>query len=809
MRIKITKKNGFKTIDLSPAKWVWYPSQRTLPNTFVLFRKEINVPDQPVNVKGWISADSRYKLIVNGQRIQWGPPPSDPRWTEVDHTDLTKHITKGKNTICAEVLYYGHGEGTWTIGKPGLIVYLQIEYKNGKKETVVTDDTWYSYLDRAHKPGQYRRWYLRSLQEEFNARIHPYGWDKQDFQVDKNWVPVMVLDCPSDKPAVCSSYGDYIMNTSCDETVVSGLAAREIPLMNETKVPVLRAVDSFRVNWLKNPDDWFEFRTPGSFEIVDTPVVTQISADKWQLPANKTGFTGAAITFEFKEQLVGWPYFTVDAPEGTVIELMCQEAHDPAKTKWLDTHFFCWSRYICKEGINYFEPYDFESFRWVQLNVRNNKRDVIISSVGARRRIYDWPAEPEIQCSDKKIQTVIDASINTLYNCAQETCVDGMGRERQQYSGDVGHQLHAIRYMFGETRLPERFLRTYSDGLTPEGYFLDCWPSIDRLNRVLEREIGLSNWGPILDHGVQFVFDCWYHYMETGNSDIVRYVYPKLVRFAEYLQTIIDKDGLVKVEDIGVPVVWIDHFAYKQQRHKQCAFNLNIAAMLSHGLVPLAKLFNDKKNSIKYAKLSKTILVSTINKFWDKKQKLFVINLPWIKQEKKPVYCDRSLATAVLFNQCPANEIKESLRILAGCPDNMGFSYPANAGWRLRALAQNGFANVVLNELRTKWANLDSVIQNNTLQEMWTISPDTAEEWSHCPVAPIYVLFMDIAGIKPVEPGFKTVAIKPQLGDIENLQLVAHTVQGDIKFSAIKSNEHHKISVILPPGCKATKNSIM
>jgi hypothetical protein len=27
-------------VSLHPARWIWLPSQRTLPNTFVLFRKE-------------------------------------------------------------------------------------------------------------------------------------------------------------------------------------------------------------------------------------------------------------------------------------------------------------------------------------------------------------------------------------------------------------------------------------------------------------------------------------------------------------------------------------------------------------------------------------------------------------------------------------------------------------------------------------------------------------------------------------------------------------------------------------------------
>ncbi|MBW7940121.1 MAG: class I SAM-dependent methyltransferase [Candidatus Omnitrophica bacterium] len=73
-----------KPLDVSPAKWVWYPSQRTLTNTVIFFRKEISIPRPVKMATGWLAADSRYKLMVDGKRIQWGPAPCDPRWLEAD-----------------------------------------------------------------------------------------------------------------------------------------------------------------------------------------------------------------------------------------------------------------------------------------------------------------------------------------------------------------------------------------------------------------------------------------------------------------------------------------------------------------------------------------------------------------------------------------------------------------------------------------------------------------------------------------------------------------------------------------------------
>jgi len=112
----------------------------------------------------------------------------------------------------------------------------------------------------------------------------------------------------------------------------------------------------------------------------------------------------------------------------------------------------------------------------------------------------------------------------------------------------------------------------------------------------------------------------------------------------------------------------------------------------------------------------------------------------------------------------------------------MGFSYPANAGWRLWALAKGGRADIILADLRQRWATMASVKLNNTLQEDWSASPDTGQEWSHCPVAPLYIAYQGLMGLKPLEPGFKRFELRPQLADLEDLDLTAFTVQGPVSL---------------------------
>jgi len=789
-------------IDLSPARWIWLPSQRTLANSFVLFRKELDLPGRPVRATGWITADSRYRLTVNGQRVQWGPPPADPRWPDVDPVDVTALLQPGSNALGVEVLYYGHGEGTWPLGKPGLLFRLDVELADGRTKQVVSDASWLCCLDRAHRPGQHRRWFLRALQEEFDARLHPRGWDTPDFTPDARWLPAMVLPGRADKPSMCTGYDDYLGGSGIPASSDAALRERQIPLLREIDVPA-RLADSGKVLWNRDPRDWFEFRMPGAFELRRDPVADPAGGG-WRLPATDER-EGAFATFELSEQVVGWPCFTIEAPEGTIVELMAQESHDPEKTAWLDNHFYAWSRFICREGVNEFEAFDYESLRWLQLHVRSAGRPVVVRDVRVRRRIFPWPNEPFVRVDEPALQRLFDASVNTLHNCAQETCVDGMGRERQQYSGDVGHQLHAIRYAFGETRLPARFLRTYSEGLTLDGYFLDCWPAYDRLARVMQRQVGATVWGPLVDHGVGFVFDCWNHYLETGDLEALREPYPRLLRFARYLEGIRRDDGLLPVDGLGVPAVWIDHDAYRQQRHKQCAFNLYAAAMLQHALTPIARAFGDPENAAGFAALGVDLQAAAVRTFWCIRRRLFVNNLPWEHEDGGPRLCDRSLATAILFDQCPGGATSEALRALAECPPQMGFSYPANAGWRLWALAKAGRIDVVLDDLRRRWATLPSVVENNTLQESWHAQPDTGDQWSHCPVAPLYVLFMSIAGIRPTAPGFARCEVRPQLGDLGRLDVTAHTVRGPIHFAAEKVEGGHRVALTLPDGIAAER----
>jgi hypothetical protein len=786
----------YGALDLSPAKWIWYPSGRTLQNTFVLFRKKITLSEKPQNAIGWILADSRYRLLVNGKRVQWGPAPSDPRWPEADPINLTDFLTIGENVLAVEVCFYGSGDGTTPIGKPGLLLNLDIDGKE-----IITDHSWQCLLARSWRPGQYKRWFLRSLQEDFDARLYPYGWDTVGFIPNNRWLSAEEISSDGVKPSVYNSYYDYmweVMGGNPDAEI----RKRSVPLMDEFDVMNPELKESMWIEWKVPAEDFFDMAMGSdSYNVVKKEVCTYAD-NAYTIEPNEDN--AASLIFAFKEQGVGWPFFTIDAPEGTIVELLVHEAHEVGGPAIINSHFNSWSRFVCKEGVNEFEVFDFESYKWVQLHIRNFSKPIKLSSIGMRRRVYPWKVVPKIVVNNDTIQKVLEASVNTLYNCAQETMVDGMARERQQYSGDGSHQLHPVFQTFGDDRLPYRFINTFSQGSSIDGYFMDSWPGWDRLARSFERQMQLTGWGPILDHSIGFCFDVYHYYMYTGNKNGLNEVFPRLVKFYEYLKSLTDyNEHLLPVDDIGLCSVYLDHTAYKQNRHKQLALNLYVAAMCKNALAPLCALYDRKDLEKDVLEYGEAIKQGCINKFWDVKRKVYINNLTWEKEEGEIRYCDRSLSTALIYDLCPDGETDESLRILIECPSGLGTSYPCNAVWPLWALVKYRKIDKVISDLKEKWGKMSSVWSNNTLQEMFVSYPDDTSQWSHCAMYPLIALNQGIAGIYPLEPGGKRMKIEPQLGSLDLVDFDVQTLNGSIHFHAEGKLGNRTLKLDIPKGISA------
>jgi alpha-L-rhamnosidase len=126
------------------ARWIWHGPSVSERNVFVLFRHVVELPAAPESATIRVFADSRYRLFVNGERVEYGPARFPQSAPEYDSIDLTGWLAAGTNVVAVEVTHYGVDSGEADPSpRPGFIAWGEIVC--GKERIdLATPGTWES-----------------------------------------------------------------------------------------------------------------------------------------------------------------------------------------------------------------------------------------------------------------------------------------------------------------------------------------------------------------------------------------------------------------------------------------------------------------------------------------------------------------------------------------------------------------------------------------------------------------------------------------------------------------------------------------
>lgn len=202
----------------APSKWMWLEDAAYDVAHVVLFRRVFTLAEiRPCALR--LSADSRYKLYVNGEFVEAGPCKGDDKVRFYDAIDIAPCLVKGNNAIAVEVLRWParHGAGNHSIFRaevPGLYVE---EVLPGDPEPI--DQTWDTLRYDAATPTRNGRlgltasteWHCRLLpgfgivpENHGFAPLQIYenrvgdagvtGWTRADFIEDAAWKPARVYN---------------------------------------------------------------------------------------------------------------------------------------------------------------------------------------------------------------------------------------------------------------------------------------------------------------------------------------------------------------------------------------------------------------------------------------------------------------------------------------------------------------------------------------------------------------------------------------------------------------------------------------
>ena len=106
------------------AQWISTMRSQSATNTWIAFRKSVQLEDVPATALASIAADSKYWMWINGRPVVFegslkrGPNPLD---TYVDEVDIAPFLQKGSNTIAILLCYFGKdGFSHKSSGRAGL-----------------------------------------------------------------------------------------------------------------------------------------------------------------------------------------------------------------------------------------------------------------------------------------------------------------------------------------------------------------------------------------------------------------------------------------------------------------------------------------------------------------------------------------------------------------------------------------------------------------------------------------------------------------------------------------------------------------
>jgi hypothetical protein len=124
------------------AKWIWIDGDAQPRNMHVVVRKTFRLADPAVKAELAISADSRYRLMINGQWIGDGPARSFPHRQQFDLYDIAPYLHIGDNTVAISAVHYGEGTFHYILGRAAVLCQIDIENRRGEKLIISSDRTW-------------------------------------------------------------------------------------------------------------------------------------------------------------------------------------------------------------------------------------------------------------------------------------------------------------------------------------------------------------------------------------------------------------------------------------------------------------------------------------------------------------------------------------------------------------------------------------------------------------------------------------------------------------------------------------------
>ncbi len=763
--------------------WIWLPKWTPEDNAdvrIVYFRKEFiicqdGIP-QSFNIR--ISADSRYKLYVNGEFVQEGPQKAmDLKEWFADTADIAQYLTCGANVVAAEVLRYpapnnsadkpNSNDSLYRTELPGLFVdafgaVSDIGGRSGWKCTINREITVLGELER---PAPIH------AQEDVHATDLYAEWKTPGYD-DSDW-----MDAEA-RITFDMSAGDAPGN----------LAARTIPPMrHEDKL--FEGVTAVREcgdrNIAEMADEYSKMLAGGEPVVIPahTRHVVEVSAGAEEcgyLLYEFAGGRGAGVTTLCSE------CYAIPQPD-KVTEFGTFAPGAPLKGDRTDaengtllghTSYYHVSGHGSRDVPETYEPYWMRTFRYIRLEIETADEELTLCGFRYRATGYPLDVRAEFEITDPMIGKIWDISVRTLRRCMHETYMDCPFFEQLQYAMDTRSEALFTYAVSGDDRLARQAIEAFRRSQRPDG-MINCDAPTVKCNVIP----GFAIYYILMVHD---------HMMYFGDRALVKLNLPAIDQILAFFDRNLTDNGIVG--KIGGPLYKEKYWSFADWTPQWEATNGAPAATNKGSgvstLESLQYLYGLQKAAEISAFAGRHGLADEYLKRADELASAVRTNCTGAYTctdgrtiemiQDGPGICDYSIhcqVFGILTGIITPERGRTVLQAAVGNTDIVQSSV-AFMFYLFRALEICGWYE----KTEDLWENWRRMVRNN----LTTCAENDTEQRSDCHAwasLMCYELPSSFLGVRPASPGFATVKISPQMGNLDAASGKVPTPRGDINVS--------------------------
>ena len=782
------------------------------------FRKDFDVAQSVKRATVYVTAFGTYELRLNGKKV--GKDVLAPGWTQFrkrvhyQSYDVSGMVAKGANTIGAIL-----GDGWYASdlahmgkrnnygGNPRLLVQLEVVLADGSTKVVASDGTWKT----AFGPILHADLLMGC---EYDARLAMEGWDAPGFK-DSAWVAATASSGAGDKGD--SASGGEILEADLTRTIAAAVKDNRIMFEVNSKTikddPAPGKVKALYVTYqvggkeatmtvkeneklelsgpgLKILAAHYGYRQPAEkpFKIqasVADPsrVLEELPALKLSEPRPKTW------VFDLGQNMVGWVRLKVHGPAGTRITVRHAEMLNADGTIYTASLRSCPATdfYILSgKGEEVFEPFfTFHGFRYVEVRGLNAKPglDAVTGMVVHTPMRRTGSFECSYPLLNKLYSNIIWGQkgnyLEIPSDCPQRD-------ERMGWTGDTQFFIPTGAYNFDVAAFFSRWLQTCEDDQQPDGRFPNVVPNIMRGGG------GATAWGDA-------ALICTYNiYRVYGDTRIVAERFAAMDRYMQWLATK-TKDGISTVGGFGD---WLNAGGAAKKEVMDTAYHAYLAGMMAE----MAKAIGRADDAARYAKRHEEVKAAFV--------KEFLLPDGSIKASSQTGYAlafTMDLIPPAMREKTAAKFIDEIKRFdwhLA-----TGFIGTPRLLPALSLAGRDDVANrLLLTDTYPSWL---FPVKNGatTMWERWNgWTPDKGfgsirmNSFNHYAFGAVgEYLYANIGGIRAASPGYKTITIRPFVGEgITSAKTSFDCIYGRIATDWKLEGRALHLDVTIPPNTTAT-----